>query len=62
MRNSVLLGSIIAILCVALAIGQGLFPLFQAFQPQTPAASLPPKQPKGRSPNDKLRACCAKVN
>ncbi|KAI6242579.1 hypothetical protein M3Y99_00161700 [Aphelenchoides fujianensis] len=41
------------------AAGQGLFPLFQAFQPQTPA--LPPKQPRGRSPNEKLHACCAKL-
>jgi len=63
MRNSILLGLIVALLCVALAIGQGLFPLFQGFQPQPQSSvhELPPKQQRGRSPNEKLRACCDKL-
>ncbi|KAI6172202.1 DB domain-containing protein [Aphelenchoides besseyi] len=49
----------VSVLCVDYALSQGLFPLFQAFQPQTPA--LPPKERRGRSPNEKLHACCAKL-
>lgn len=62
MRNSIFLGLTIGILCIEVAIGQGLFPFLQAFQPQTPVSNLPPKNPVGRHPNEKLQACCAKVD
>jgi hypothetical protein len=64
MHNSVLLCLSVTALCIALVIGQGLFPLFQAFQPpqQQQVSQLPPKQPIGSTPNEKLRACCAKVS
>lgn len=55
-----LLGTVVAVLCVALVVGQGLFPFFQGFH-QTPVNQLPPKRRVGRTPNQKLKACCAKV-
>jgi hypothetical protein len=42
--------------------GQGLFPFFQQHPHQQQQAALPPKQPQGHSPNEKLKMCCAKLD
>ncbi|CAD5217234.1 unnamed protein product [Bursaphelenchus xylophilus] len=56
------LAFLLVIISLDTVFSQGLFPLWQGFQPQTPAeAPLPPKTPKGRSPNEKLKACCSKL-
>uniref|UniRef100_A0AC34RSA5 Uncharacterized protein n=2 Tax=Panagrolaimus sp. JU765 TaxID=591449 RepID=A0AC34RSA5_9BILA len=57
---------ILAILLVVTEAQQFLN-LFQAFQPppppgQPPAAQLPPKGRVGRAPNQKLHACCHKLD
>jgi hypothetical protein len=41
---------------------QGLFPLFFQQPQHMGGAALPPKVPKGRPPNEKLKACCAKLD
>jgi hypothetical protein len=50
----------------AQTFGQGLFPfLFQnphQQQQQAQAAALANKEPRGHSPNEKLRMCCAKLD
>ncbi|KAI1728529.1 DB module domain-containing protein [Ditylenchus destructor] len=42
--------------------GQGLFPLFFQQPPQSQQSALPPKTPKGRPPNEKLKSCCNTLN
>lgn len=67
---SILTFTIFILSLVHLSYNQGLFPLF--FQnPQfggfsqlgiPPQAALPPKTPKGRPPNEKLKSCCNSLN